>query len=86
MEVEALDNSANINTFKGAGIQAASMICNRGAKVLLTGYCGPNAYRTAQAGGVQIVNEVSGTVEEAIARFKQGELQFSNAPNAQEHW
>lgn len=86
MEVEAVDNSANINAFKGAGIQAATMICDRGAEVLLTGYCGPNAYRTVQAGGVKVVNDVSGTVEEAIARLKQGELQFSKAPNTEGHW
>lgn len=86
MAIEALDNSANISAFKGAGIQAATMICDRGAEVLLTGYCGPNAYRTVQAGGVQVVNEVNGTVEEAITRLKNGELQFSNAPNAEGHW
>lgn len=86
MELEAIDNSANINAFKGAGIQAATMICDRGAEVLLTGYCGPNAYRTVQAGGVKVVNDISGTVEEAIARFKQGELQFSDAPNTEGHW
>jgi len=86
MEFEVIDNSANINAFKGAGIHAASMICERGAEALLTGYCGPNAYRTANAGGVKVVNDVSGTVEEAINRFKQGELQFSNSANAEGHW
>lgn len=86
MEMEAIDNSANINAFKGAGIQAATMICDRGAEVLLTGYCGPNAYRTVQAGGVNVVNDVSGTVEEAIARLKQGELHFTDAPNTEGHW
>lgn len=86
MEFEAIDNSANINAFKGAGIHAASMISERGAEVLLTGYCGPNAYRTANAGGIKVVNDVSGTVEEAVDKFKQGELQFSEAPNAEGHW
>jgi len=86
MEFEAIDNSANINAFKGAGIHAASMICERGAEVLLTGYCGPNAYRTANAGGLKVVSDVSGTVEEAVQKFKQGELQYSDAPNAEGHW
>ncbi len=85
-EVEALDNSANINAFKGAGIQAATMICDRGVQVLLTGYCGPNAYRTVQAGGVKVVSDVSGTVEEVIVKLKQGELQCSTAPNTEGHW
>lgn len=86
MAFEAIDNSANINAFKGAGIHAASMICERGAEVLLTGYCGPNAYKTANAGGVKVVNDVSGTVEEAIAKFKEGEVQYSSAPNTEGHW
>lgn len=86
MATEALDNSANINAFKGAGIQAASMICEHGAEVLLTGYCGPNAFRTAEAGGVRVVNDVSGTVEEAVNKFQRGELQYSGAPNTAGHW
>jgi predicted Fe-Mo cluster-binding NifX family protein len=86
MEFEAIDNSANINAFKGAGIHAASMICERGAEVLLTGYCGPNAYKTATTGGIKVVSDVGGTVEEAINKFKQGELQYSVAPNTEGHW
>ncbi len=86
MEFEAIDNSANINAFKGAGIHAATMICDRGAEVLLTGYCGPNAYRTVSAGGVKVVNDVSGTVEEVIEKLKLGELQYSSAPNTEGHW
>lgn len=86
MQVEALDNSTNINAFKGAGIQAATMICDKGAEVLLTGYCGPKAFQTAQAGGVKVVNDVNGTVEEAIDQLKEGTLQYSMAPNADGHW
>jgi predicted Fe-Mo cluster-binding NifX family protein len=34
MECEALDNRANVNAFKGAGIQAATMVADKGAEVL----------------------------------------------------
>ena len=37
LEVEVLDNSTNVNAFKGADIQAASMVSNTGAEVLLAG-------------------------------------------------
>ncbi len=40
LEFEVLDNSVNLNAFKGAGIQAATMISDKGAEVLLTGFCG----------------------------------------------
>jgi predicted Fe-Mo cluster-binding NifX family protein len=60
-KVEVIDNEENINAFKGAGIQAAAMISKRGAEVLLTGYCGPNAYKTLQAAGLKVVSDVTGT-------------------------
>jgi len=48
-DFEVIDNSENINAFKGAGIQAASMISDKGAEILLTGYCGPNAFKALRA-------------------------------------
>lgn len=86
MVVEAIDNIANINALKGAGIQAATMIYDRGAEVLLTGFCGPNAFKTASAAGIKIVNDVSGSVEQAVSNFIAGQFEFSEAPNADGHW
>ena len=51
LDFEAVDNSANANAFKGAGIQAATMISGKGAEVLLTGYCGPKAFQVLVALG-----------------------------------
>ena len=70
--VEVLDNSENINAFKGAGIQAAAMVSKQGADVLLTGYCGPNAYKTLQAAGVKVVNDVTGKVKDAVEALIEG--------------
>lgn len=86
MEYEACDNSTNVNAFKGAGIQAASMVADKGAKVLLTGYCGPNAFKTAQAGGVKVVNDITGTVEQAVQTFLSGNVQYSESANVDGHW
>ena len=58
--VEVVDNSDNVNAFKGAGIQAAVMLGDKGADVLLTGFCGPNAFKTLTAAGVKVANDVSG--------------------------
>lgn len=85
-EVEAIDNSKNIQAFKGAGIQAATMISDKGAQVLLTGFCGPNAFTTLNAAGVKVVNDVSGTVAEALKAFADGEVRYSQAPNTEGHW
>ncbi len=86
MAFEALDNSSNVNAFKGAGIQAASMIHKHGAQVLLTGYCGPKAFQTLEAAGIKVVSDVSGTVTEAIKTFLAGDLKYTTAANAEAHW
>jgi predicted Fe-Mo cluster-binding NifX family protein len=86
MAFEALDNSTNVNAFKGAGIQAATMVADKGAEVLLTGYCGPNAYTTVMAAGVKVVSDVTGTVEEVVAKFKSGDVTYSEGANTDGHW
>lgn len=84
--VEVMDNEKNVQAFKGAGIQAATAIIDQGARVLLTGYCGPNAFKTLAAGEVKVVQDVAGTVRDAVARFEQGTLAYSAEPNAEGHW
>ena len=84
--VEVLDNSENINAFKGAGIQAAAMVSKKGAQVLLTGYCGPNAYKTLQAAGVKVVSDVAGTVKDAVEALIEGNVEFADSANVEAHW
>ena len=84
--VEVLDNSENINAFKGAGIQAAAMLSKKGAEVLLTGYCGPNAYKTLQAAGIKVVNDVSGKVKDAVEALIEGNVEFADSANVEAHW
>jgi predicted Fe-Mo cluster-binding NifX family protein len=84
--VEVLDNSENLNAFKGAGIQAAVMVGERGAEVLLTGYCGPNAFKTLQAADVKVANDVTGTVGEAVNAFSEGKFSFADDANVEVQW
>ena len=84
--IEVFDNSENVNAFKGAGIQAAAMLSKKGVEVLLTGYCGPNAYKTLQAAGVKVVNDVAGKVQDAVDAFKEGKLSFAEDANVEAHW
>ena len=85
-EFEVLNNSVNANAFKGAGIQAATMISDKGAKVLMTGYCGPKAFQVLEAAGIKVVNDVNGTVSDAITRFSAGNVEYSTDANAEAHW
>ena len=83
---EAVDNSDNVNAFKGAGIQAATMISDKGAEVLMTGYCGPKAFTTLEAAGVKVVSDISGKVRDAITAFKEGKVSYSTSANKDAHW
>ena len=86
LEYEVLDNAANVNAFKGAGIQAAAMISDKGAATLLTGYCGPNAFRTLAAAKIKVASDVTGTVSEAVQAFNDGKLTVAAEPNVDGHW
>lgn len=83
---EVMDNAENVNAFKGAGIQAATAISDRHADVLLTGFCGPNAFKVLDAARVKVAGDVSGTVREAVAAFVDGKIKLVSEPNAQAHW
>lgn len=84
--VQVLDNSENVNAFKGAGIQAAAAVGNSGAEVLLTGFCGPNAFKTLAAAGVKVANDASGSVRDALEAFQKGKVSFAGAANVEGHW
>ena len=81
LEFEVIDNIENVNAFKGAGIQVASMASNKGVEVVLTGMCGPKAFGVLAAAKIKVVNDISGTVEDALGKFKRGEVIFADAPS-----
>ena len=85
MEFETLDNS-NAMASGGAGISTAQMIANKGVEVVLTGNCGPNAYKTLSAAGIQVVTGVSGRMKDAIEAYKAGKLQPNTQPNVGSHY
>jgi len=85
MAFEAVANS-NTNAAGGAGIQSAQLMAEHDAKVVLTGNCGPNAFRTLEAAGITVITGVSGTVGEAILSYQNGALTATDAPNVGSHF
>lgn len=85
MEFEAIQNP-NIAAGGGAGIQSAQMMSDKNVTVMLTGNCGPNAFRTFGAAGIQVITGVSGTVRKAVEQYKAGTLKPTDAPNVQSHF
>ena len=85
-EAVAADNSQNLNAAQGAGIQAAQTAARLKADVVLTGNVGPKAFTTLQAAGIAVFTGVSGTVAEAVERFKANELKQTQQANVEGHW
>lgn len=83
LEFEVVANQ-NISGMGGVGIQSGQLVAEKGAKVVLTGKVGPNASQTLEAAGIEVVLDVCGSVKEAVGKYKNGDLQPSKGPNAQE--
>lgn len=86
LSFEVIDNSENLNAFKGAGIQAASLVCDKGAEVLLTGHCGPNAFKGLDAAGVKVVNDAQGTIRDVVLAFNEGRYTYATDADVDGHW
>ena len=85
-QFEVLENKQNVEAAQGAGIQAAMNIAGKNVEYLITGHCGPNAFRTLNASGIKVITGASGVVKDALERFKKGELKTADAPDVQGHW
>jgi len=83
---EAVSNEQNLNAGQGAGIQSAENISRQGAKAVITGNCGPKAFRTLNAAGIKIYIGAEGTVAEVFEKFKAGKLSEATGANVDGHW
>ena len=81
-----IDNLQNKNAAQGAGIQAAQTVVKSGAKAVITGHCGPKAYRVLAAAGVRVFYADVRTVEEAIGSFQRGDLIEATSADVEGHW
>jgi len=68
---EAVQNP-NIDSMGGAGIQSGQLIAGQQVKAVLTGNMGPNAFQTLQAANITVVTGISGSVKEAVEKYKNG--------------
>jgi len=81
-----IDNGQSVNAASGAGIQAAETVARAGIQCLITGHCGPKAFRTLSSAGIRVYNGATGTVADAIAAFEQGRLAQASAADVDSHW
>jgi len=84
--IQVHENSQNLNAAQGAGIQAAETISRLGAEVVITGHCGPKAFRVLNAAGIKVAVGAEGTVRSALEAFHAGKLTPSDSPDVAGHW
>jgi predicted Fe-Mo cluster-binding NifX family protein len=85
--VEYVPNGEAAAAGQGAGIQAAKLMATHGVQVVLTGHCGPNAFRALQAAGIRVCAGLTGgSIREAVEQFKAGALQEAAGADVQGHW
>ncbi len=84
MDFEAISNKGAAAS-GGAGIQAAQTVVNKGISVLITGEIGPNAFKILSAAGIKVITVSTGTVREALERYKSGSSQQASGATARIH-
>ena len=82
---ESIENP-NVALGGGAGIQSAQLMAERDVKYILTGNCGPNAFRTFGAANIQVIVGVNGTVRQAVEKFNADEFSTASSPNVSSHF
>jgi len=81
-ETEAVENTPGAH---GAGVQAAQLLSERGAGVLITGNVGPNAYQGLRAAGIKIFTGAKGTARQALSDYEAGVLSKTDMPTRAGH-
>lgn len=83
---EIIENRQSLDAAQGAGIQAAETVARQGVDGVVTGHCGPKAFRVLSVAGIGVYNTDSPTVGEALKRFRDGELVQAATADSESHW
>lgn len=81
-----IDNEQNLNAAQGAGIQAAETVSRLGIGAVVTGHCGPKAFRVLSAAGIRVFSTDALTVAEALEQYRAGNLTEANSADVEGHW
>lgn len=82
---EAVENKSRLAS-GGAGIQAAQSISDMKVEAVITGNVGPNAFRVLSAASVKIYSGATGSIKNAIEKFKNGEYKETSGPDVGSHF
>ncbi len=84
MEYRLIENQGALQG-SGAGVKASQTVIDNGAEYVITGNCGPTSFDVLNSAGIKVITGVKGTVQEAVEKFKNGELKPVSGPNVSSH-
>jgi predicted Fe-Mo cluster-binding NifX family protein len=70
----------NVEARGGAGIQSAQFVQEKGAQAVITGNCGPNAYRVLKAAGIPVFEATVQSVRELLQAYQEERLPIIEQP------
>jgi predicted DNA-binding protein (UPF0251 family)/predicted Fe-Mo cluster-binding NifX family protein len=85
-QVEVIDNGQNMNSPQGAGIQSSQNVVNAGAKAVISGHLGPNAFKALESAGVEAYSAFNMTVSDALSAYREGQLKRLSGADVPGHW
>jgi len=85
MKYECIENPA-LTAGGGAGTKAAQLVSDKGAQAVLTGNVGPNAFSALNAAGIKIYAGMTGTAQQAVEKFKSGQVLPVSSPSVGAHF
>jgi predicted Fe-Mo cluster-binding NifX family protein len=86
MRFDVAANNQSLDLSQGAGIQSAQNVLVYRPDVVLTGNCGPKAFRVLKAAGVKVVVGAKGKIADAIRDYIDGKYAEATEANVEGHW
>jgi predicted Fe-Mo cluster-binding NifX family protein len=86
MRFDVAANTQSLDLAQGAGIQSAQNVLTLKPDVVLTGNCGPKAFRVLKSAGVKVVVGVKGKIDDAIRDYVNGKYAEAAEANVEGHW
>jgi predicted Fe-Mo cluster-binding NifX family protein len=83
---DVVDNQKNLDAAQGAGIQSAETVARLGVGAVVTGHCGPKAFRVLKAAKIKVYTCDATTVAAALEQFRAGTLAESGSADVEGHW
>lgn len=81
-----IENTQQLESAQGAGIQSAQHIAESGASVLICRHCGPKAFKVLKAAGVAVCTVGNIPVSKSVAAYIEGNLEPLEEADVEGHW